>query len=145
MMNIQYTPWPNYSEAEGQIVKEVLLSNRVNYLHGDIGRKFENEFCNLSRCEHSIALANGTLAIDLALVALGIGEGDEVIVTPRSFMASASAIHNSRARPVFADVDLDSQNITAESVAAVMTERTKAILCVHLAGCLLYTSDAADE
>lgn len=133
-MSKDYTPWPNYSEEEGQIVKEVLLSNRVNYLHGAVGRKFESKFSMLCQCEHSIALANGTLAIDIALVALGIGEGDEVIVTPRSFMASASAIHNSRARPVFADVDLDSQNITAESVAAVISDRTRAILCVHLAG-----------
>ena len=67
-MSKDYTPWPNYSEEEGQIVKEVLLSNRVNYLHGAVGRKFESKFSMLCQCEHSIALANGTLAIDIAPV-----------------------------------------------------------------------------
>lgn len=134
MSEIKFANWPNFSRREGEIVKEVLLSNKVNYWTGDIGKKFEREFAAAMECNYSIAVANGTVALDLALMALNIGEGDEVIVTPRSFIASASAIHNSRATPVFADVDLVSQNITAESINAVLTDKTKAIVCVHLAG-----------
>ncbi len=110
------------------------MSNRVNYWTGDEARQFETAFSQKFQSNHAIALANGTVAIDLALIALGIGVGDEVVVTPRSFVASASAVINCGARPIFADVDLDSQNITAETIAAVITQKTKAIICVHLAG-----------
>ena len=79
-------------------------------------------------------LANGTVALDLALHALQIGPGDEVVVTPRTFIASVSSIVNAGAAPVFADVDCDSQNITPESVERVLSSRTKAVMCVHLAG-----------
>ena len=127
-------PWPNFSEKEGDLVKEVLLSNKVNYWTGKEARHFEKEYAEYFGSNYAIALANGTVAIDLALLALGVGEGDEVIVTPRSFVASASAVVNCGARPVFADVDSDSQNITADTIAAVLTPRTKAVICVHLAG-----------
>ena len=134
MDKITPSPWPSFSEEEGELVKRVLLSNKINYWTGQQGRMFEKGFSTMADCQHSIALANGTLAIDLALIALGIGPGDEVVVTPRSFMASASAVQNSGAKPVFADVDLDSQNITAETINAVLTDKTSAIVCVHLAG-----------
>ena len=130
----QAPPWPNFSETEGELVKEVLLSNKVNYWTGKEARYFEKEYAEYFGSKHSIALANGTLAIDLALLALGVGAGDEVIVTPRSFIASASSVVNNGAVPVFADVDNGSQNLTAETIAPVVTTRTKAIICVHLAG-----------
>lgn len=131
---LSHGPWPNFSDAEGELVKEVLMSNRVNYWTGDRGKAFEKAFADATDCHHAIALANGTLALDLALIGLGIGAGDEVVVTPRSFMASASVVENAGARAVFADVDPVSQNITVESISAVLTDRTKAVICVHLAG-----------
>ena len=131
-MNIP--PWPNYSAAEAEIVQRVLLSNKVNYWTGKEAREFESEYCQYFEADYAIALANGTVALDLALKALGIGPGDEVIVTPRSFIASASAVVNCGAKPVFADVDRDSQNITAETISRVLTSKTRAIICVHLAG-----------
>ncbi|KZZ57471.1 aminotransferase, partial [Oleiphilus sp. HI0125] len=129
-----FPPWPAFTQEEADKVSEVLLSNRVNYWTGTEGRKFEKEFAKFADCEYSIAVANGTVALDLALKALGIGEGDEVVVTPRTFFASVSAIINSGAMPVFADVDRDSQNIAPETVRKVLTSKTKAIVCVHLAG-----------
>lgn len=134
MLNTPFSPWPSYTEEEANAVRDVVLSNRVNYWTGTEGREFEKEFAAFTQCKHSIALANGTVALDIALWAMGIGEGDEVIVTPRTFLASASSIVNAGATPVFAEVDPDTQNITAESIAAVLTERTAAVICVHLAG-----------
>jgi len=126
--------WPLFPEPDVQAVAEVLRSGRVNYWTGDEGKRFEAEFAAHCDVAHGIALANGTVALELALAALGIGEGDEVVVTPRSFMASASAVVLRGARAVFAEIDRDTQNITAETVAAVVTDRTRAILPVHLAG-----------
>ena len=134
MLNTAFAPWPSFTEEEAHAVQQVLLSNRVNYWTGEECKAFENEFAAFVGVSHAIALMNGTVALDLALNALGIGPGDEVVVTPRSFMASASCIALAGATPIFADVDEDSQNITAESIRAVLTPRTKAILCVHLAG-----------
>ena len=134
MLNTTFSPWPSYTEKEISKVSEVLTSNRVNYWTGTEGREFEMEYAQWTGCNHAVTVANGTLALDLALVSLGVGEGDEVIVTPRTFLASASSIVLSGATPVFADVDRDSQNITPETVAPLITDRTKAILCVHLAG-----------
>ena len=134
MLNTPFSPWPSFTEEEANAVRDVVLSNRVNYWTGTEGREFEKEFAAWAECEHSIALANGTVALDIALWALGIGEGDEVIVTPRTFLASVSSIVNAGATPVFAEVDRDTQNITAETIAAVLTERTAAVICVHLAG-----------
>jgi dTDP-4-amino-4,6-dideoxygalactose transaminase len=126
--------WPAFSQDERDAVDRVLQSGNVNYWTGEEGRYFEKEFAAFHEVNHGIALANGTLALELALTALGIGPGDEVVVTPRSFFASVSCVVRVGATPVFADVDLDSQNITAESIAAVFTEKTKAIVPVHLAG-----------
>ena len=131
---IELGDWPAFSQEEANKVSEVLLSNKVNYWTGTEGREFEKEFASFVGCEHAIAVANGTVALDLALKALGIAEGDEVVVTPRTFIASISSIVNAGALPVFADIDPDSQNITPETVRKVLSSKTKAIICVHLAG-----------
>ncbi|WP_286263321.1 DegT/DnrJ/EryC1/StrS family aminotransferase [Thalassotalea atypica] len=134
MLNSPFSPWPSFTDEETAAVTRVLQSNKVNYWTGQEGRQFEHEFANFTDSKHAIAVANGTLALDLALNALDIGAGDEVIVTPRTFIASISTIINAGAIPVFADVDLVSQNITADTIAPVLTDNTKAIMCVHLAG-----------
>lgn len=134
VMNYSNAPWPHYDDDELQAVQDVLRSGRVNYWTGTRSREFENAYAAYLGLPHAIAVANGTLALDLAWRALEIGEGDEVIVTSRTFLASVSSIVLAGATPVFADIDADSQNITAASISAVMTPRTKAILCVHLAG-----------
>lgn len=127
-------PWPHFSDKEIEVVNEVLRSGQINYWNGQQGRLFEKEFAALCGTKHAIALANGTVALELALYALGIGEGDEVVVTPRSFLASASCVVVRGGVPVFAEVDPNSQNITAESIEKVITPKTKAIIAVHLAG-----------
>ena len=140
MLNGPFPPWPSFTKEESDAVSNVLLSNKVNYWTGNESREFEREFAKFAGTEHAIAVANGTLAIDLAFHGLGIGSHnggtaeDEVIVTSRSFMASASAIVNAGARPVFADVDAQSGNISGATVAPVITSNTRAILAVHLAG-----------
>lgn len=134
MLNTPFSPWPSFSEEEANAVRDVILSNKVNYWTGQECREFEKEFAAWAGTEYAIALANGTVALDVALQALGIGAGDEVVVTPRTFLASVSSIVNVGAVPVFAEVDRDSQNITAETIRAVLTPRTRAVICVHLAG-----------
>ncbi|WP_349617551.1 DegT/DnrJ/EryC1/StrS family aminotransferase [Azotobacter salinestris] len=134
MLDSPFSPWPCFTEEEADAVRAVLLSNRVNYWTGQECRAFEEEFAAWSGCAHAIALANGTVALEVALRALGIGPGDEVVVTPRTFFASVSCIVNAGAVPVFAEVDRDSQNVSAETIRAVLTPRTRALLCVHLAG-----------
>lgn len=134
MLNTPFSPWPSFSEEEADAVRDVVLSNKVNYWTGQECREFEKEFAAWAGTEHAIALANGTVALDVALQALGIGAGDEVVVTPRTFLASVSSIVNRGAVPVFAEVDRESQNITADTVRAVLTPRTRAVICVHLAG-----------
>ena len=134
MLNTPFSPWPCFSEEEAEAVSRVLLSNKVSYWTGNECREFEKEFGAWVGCDYSVALTNGTIALELALRALGICPGDEVIVTPRTFLASVSCIVAVGARPVFADVDMDSQNITAETIHAVLTPQTRAVICVHLAG-----------
>nr|WP_233475329.1 DegT/DnrJ/EryC1/StrS aminotransferase family protein [Pseudomonas carnis] len=133
-MNSPFSPWPSFTEEEADAVRDVVLSNKVNYWTGTQGREFEKEFAAWAGTEFAIGLANGTVALDLALKALGIGAGDEVIVTSRTFLASVSSIVNAGAVPVFADVDRDSQNFSAQTIRAVLTPRTRALICVHLAG-----------
>lgn len=140
MLNTSLSPWPNFSPAEVDAVSAVLSSNRVNYWTGTQCRSFEEEFADWAGCKHAIALANGTLALDLALHGLGIGlanggsPGDQVVVTPRTFLASVSCVVNAGAVPVFADVDGESGNLTASTIAEVITSSTRAIIPVHLAG-----------
>lgn len=134
MLNNAFSPWPSYSQDEADAVSRVLLSNQVNYWTGSECRNFESEFASWVGSKYAVAMMNGTVALDVALKALDIGEGDEVVVTPRTFIASVSTVVTAGAIPVFADVDPNTQNITAESIRAVLSKRTKAIICVHLAG-----------
>ena len=129
-----FAPWPSFSPEEIAAATRVLESGRVNYWTGDEGRQFEVEFAAFTGCKHAIALANGTVALELALQVLGIGPGDEVIVPSRTFIASASCVFMRGARPVIADVDRDSQTITADTIRAVLSPRTRAIITVHLVG-----------
>lgn len=129
-----FSPWPYFPQDEILAATAPLISGKVNYWTGEEGRCFEKEFGEFAGCTYAIALANGTAALELAMYALGIGPGDEVIVTCRTFIASASCIVLRGAIPVLADVDPVSQNITADTVRPCITPRTKAIICVHLAG-----------
>ena len=130
----RWLDWPHFDDEQIAAAAAVLRSGKVNYWTGEEGRAFEQEFARACGARFGIALANGTVALDLALHVLGIGPGHEVVVTPRSFIASASTVALCGASPVFADLDPDSQNITAETVRAVLSPRTKAIIAVHLAG-----------
>jgi len=134
MNNTSFAPWPSFSKEEAQAIYDVLLSNRVNYWTGSEGKKFEIEFAKWCDVKYAIALSSGTVALDAAFKALEISQGDEVIVTSRTFISTVSSIVNAGAIPIFADVDLDSQNISPLSIRKKITKNTKAIVCVHLAG-----------
>ena len=134
MLDTNFSPWPSFTTEEVEAAQRVLISNKVNYWTGNECREFEKEFASWVGTKYAVSLANGTLALDVALKALGIGPGDEVVVSPRTFIASVSCVVNAGATPVFADVDRDSGNINVETIAAVLTSRTKAVICVHLAG-----------
>jgi len=136
-LKVRETPfpkWPAFSEESVDAVTRVLRSGKVNYWTGEEGKLFEKEFAAWVGTKYAVAMANGTVAIEAALYAIGLKAGDEVVVTPRTFVASASAIVRMGGIPIFADVDRDSGNITAETVAPVITAKTKAVVVVHLAG-----------
>lgn len=134
------SPWPFFTEADCQAVFDLLKSNRVNYWTGDVGLQFEKEFASYIGSKFAIAVANGTLALDLALYGLGVGSHnggsryDEVIVTSRSFVASAACIVRAGAIPVFCDIERDSLNLDPEYLCRLKTSNTKAVICVHHAG-----------
>ena len=134
MLNGPFSPWPLYDEEEQQAVLAVMQSNKVNYWTGQEGREFEKEFAEFADSDYAVAVANGTVALDLCWQSLDLPKGSEVIVTSRTFIASISSIVLAGLKPVFADLDLDTQNITAASIEAVLTPNTSAVLCVHLAG-----------
>lgn len=133
-MTYKKYPWPFHSEDELDAVKNTLTSGCTNYWTGSEGRTFENEFAAFIGARHAIAVMNGTTALETALKALDIGEGDEVITSCRTFIASASCIVMRGATPILADVDINSQNITPATIEACITSRTKAIIVVHHAG-----------
>ncbi|MEM9351989.1 MAG: DegT/DnrJ/EryC1/StrS aminotransferase family protein [Planctomycetota bacterium] len=126
--------WPEYDEESIAAVNSVLRSGQVNYWTGNQGRQFEAEFAAYCGCRHAVATANGTLALELALHSLGVGPGDEVVVPSRTFIATASSVVARGARPVCADVDRDSQTLNAATVEPQLSQRTKAVILVHLAG-----------
>jgi dTDP-4-amino-4,6-dideoxygalactose transaminase len=128
------TNWPVFDDEQIAAAAAVLRSGRVNYWTGEEGRAFEAEFADAVGGRYGIALANGTVALELALRGFEIGAGDEVVVTPRTFLATASCAVACGATPVFADVDPVSQNITADTIRAVLSPRTRAVIAVHLAG-----------
>jgi len=127
-------PWPHFAPDEVAAVVDVMHSGRVNYWTGDVGRRFETAFAEFIDAPYAIALANGTVALEAALLALALRPGDEVIVPSRTFVATANAVALHGGRPVFADVDCDSQNVTAATISAAMTPRTKGVIVVHLGG-----------
>lgn len=126
--------WPSFGLEEIEAVQRVLASGNVNYWTGEEGRRFEADYAAYLNMGYAIAVANGTVALELCLRALGVGPGQEVITTSRTFLASASCVVSCGATPAFADVDLESQNLTAESIEECITPRTSAIIAVHLAG-----------
>ncbi len=139
LLKKSFPGWPSFTEQEGEAVKRVLLSNKVNYWGGEKCKLFERDFAKMVGSKFAISVSNGTVALDLALFALGVGQNncgkktDQVIVTPRTFIASVSAIVNAGATPIFADVD-EKGNIDAESLASRVTSKTKCVVVVHLAG-----------
>lgn len=134
LRSMPFAPWPWFDEEAIEAAMRVLRSGKVNYWTGEEGRQFETEYAASIGCKHAVAVANGTVALELALYALGIGTGDDVVVASRTFIASGSCIIMRGATPVMADIDRASQNITADTVRAALTPRTKAIIAVHLAG-----------
>jgi dTDP-4-amino-4,6-dideoxygalactose transaminase len=126
--------WPSYERDEIEAAVRVLKSGRVNYWTGEEGRNFEREFAAYVGCKHAVALTNGSVALELALHVLGIGAGDEVVVTPRSFIASASCAVLRGARPVFVDIERESGTISAATIEPALGPKTKAIIAVHLGG-----------
>ena len=127
-------PWPYFAPDEIEAATAVLASGKVNYWTGEEGRHFEREYADYVGTKYAVALANGTVALELALYSLGIGQGDEVIIPSRTFIATASCAVMRGAVPVIADIDPVSGNLTAETIAPLLTPRTKAIIAVHLAG-----------
>jgi dTDP-4-amino-4,6-dideoxygalactose transaminase len=132
--SLEFPMWPHYDDDEVAAATAVLRSGRVNYWTGTEARSFEQEYANAIGVRYGVSLANGSVALELALAMLGIGAGDEVVTSPRTFIASASCAVMRDAKPVFADVDRDSQNITAATIERVLSPRTRAIIVVHLAG-----------
>ena len=133
-MSAPFPVWPEYAEDEIIAVEAVLRSGKVNYWSGDQGTHFEQEFASYIGSAYAIALTNGTLALEAALYTLAIGDGDEVIVPARTFIATASSVVMRGAIPVVADIDLRSGNLTVETIDAALTDKTKAIIVVHLGG-----------
>ena len=127
-------PWPHYETDEVLAVSEILKSGKVNYWTGSIGRQFEESFSKWCGTKYSYSLANGTLALDVAYRSLNLADNDEIITTPRTFIATASTLSVLGLKPIFADVDFDSGNITAETIEPLINKKTKAISVVHLGG-----------
>lgn len=128
------TRWPVFADDERAAVDAVLASGRVNYWTGEEGRAFEREFAAYVGADYAVALANGTVALELALHALGIGPGDDVVVPARTFVGTATAVVARGARPVIADVDRDSGNLTSATIEAALTPATRCVIPVHIGG-----------
>ena len=129
-----FSKWPIYSSDEREVVNEVLGSGNVNYWTGSQCRDFEREFADYHGRNYGIALSNGTVALELALIALGVSPDDEVIVPSRTYFATASCVVARGAKPIPADVDLTTQNVTVDTIKSSLTPKTKGVIVVHLAG-----------
>lgn len=134
MLNTKFADWPSYTQEDCELITDVLMSNKVNYWTGGKCKEFEEKYCEFSDASYAISLSNGTVAIEVALRALDVGVGDEVIVTSRSYVASVTPVLTVGAIPIFADVDLNSQNISVETIQSRISSKTKAIIVVHLSG-----------
>ena len=136
MANTDQSPqkWPFFSDEEVQAAQRVLTSGNVNYWTGSQGKSFEQEFANYVGTKHAVAVSNGTVAIELALEALNISPGDEVIIPSCTFIATASAVVMRGAIPIIADIEPYSLTLSRRTIEAVHSPKTKAIICVHLAG-----------
>ncbi len=126
--------WPSFDEAAIRAVDETLRSGKVNYWTGKRGMEFERRFADWQGSRYAISTTNGTSALHVALTALGIGPGDEVIVPSYTFIASSFSIVQAGAIPRFADVNLADHCLSVESAEALVTARTKAVMPVHLYG-----------
>jgi len=126
--------WPVFTDYEKRLVLRVLEEGKVSSTVGSFTRKFEREFAKFIGTEFAKATSNGTTALHTALAAVGVGPGDEVITTPFSFIATATSILHQNAIPIFGDIETDHYNLSPETIEEKITERTKAILVVHLAG-----------
>lgn len=126
--------WPSYDQNLINAINKIIISGKVNYHSGSLGKKFESLFSNYTKTKYCLAVSNGTVAIEMALKVFDFKKNDEIIVTPRSFIASASSVVNVNLKPLFADVNLNTQNIDLETIKKIITKKTKAIICVHLAG-----------
>lgn len=133
-INRKFAPWPYYGKEEIKAVTEVLKSGKVNQWTGSEVFAFEKEYARYLGVKYVVALANGSVALDTALAILGIGKGDEVIVTPHTFIASASCVVLRGATPIFVDVDRKSGNMAVEAVKKAISRRTKAVIAVHILG-----------
>jgi dTDP-4-amino-4,6-dideoxygalactose transaminase len=129
-----FPKWPVHEDDELRAVEQVLASGQVNYWTGREGVRFEQEFVDYLGVKHAVAVSNGSVALGLALRTLDLNNGAEVIVTPRTFIASVSEIILAGGVPVFADIDPESQNISAQTIEPLIGPRTEAIMTVHLAG-----------
>ncbi len=128
-LNAQYKPIMDDIKAE---MEKVFTSHA--YKLGPQVKEFEEDMQKYCNVKHAVGCASGTDAIVLALLALGIGDGDEVITTPFTFFATAGTIHRVGAKPVFVDVKPDTYNIDPDNIEAAITPKTKAIIAVHLFG-----------
>ena len=131
---MQKKNWPNFNNNLIRKVNEVIKSGKINYTTGPFGKKFEKNFSRSVGNKYSIAICNGTAALEVAIKSLNLNKNSEIIVTARSFFSSASCIVNTGNIPIFADVNILTQNISVEDIKKKITKKTKAIICVHLAG-----------
>ena len=133
--------WPNFSKSLILKVSKIINSGKINYTEGPYGIKFEKEFSKFVGNRYSVAICNGTAALEVAIKSLKLPKNSEIIVPARSFFASAACIVNTGYIPIFADVNLLTQNISIQDVEKKITRRTKAIICVHLGGtpCDMYS------
>ena len=131
---MKISPWPYFDDKQINQVTNILKKGAVNSWYGNETKNFEKEFALWSNNKYAIALANGSLALSSAYLSLNIGEGDEVITTPRTFIATASSLSLLKAKPIFADVDINSGNITAKTIEPLINKKTRAISVVHIGG-----------
>lgn len=131
---MKLSKWPNFTNKEIIATKKILISGKVNYWTGNENKKFEKKFQNFFKIKHAIAISNGTAGLYLAVKALNLKKGSEIIVSPRSYYASASCIIMNDCIPKFSDIDLNSQNLSIENLKKDISKNTKAIICVHLNG-----------